>query len=261
MTETAKGIVFLSGAGGSGRTASALGSAISMARYGQKTLLIDFCFGTGGLNIVGGAIPDYHQIFQADNGLEELVTNTGMGFDLLTCNPPDVLNPGRRDLENLVRSIHGLGRKYGVMVIDPPAGNHPLAMAAADLCEEIFLLIKPEASAVASSYCLLKSLALEGLAERVKAVFGFVNSPEHALSFKERFDILTGQFLGMKVGNGGYTYRRTEREYEEFVIDNNAAEFISFVKNISLNRSGVLHSETDPETGIELLPISGSAGR
>lgn len=240
----ALGLTLLSGSGGSGRTAAGMGIAAAQARNGLKTLFMDFCFGWSGLNINKGEAPEFQDIFSRESGFSELTTHCSGGYDIFTCVPPEVFEFGKLELEHLSKCVYELALHYELLIIDPPSGAHPLALLAAGMCEEIILMIKPEASAVASSYCLLKTLSGEGIGEKVSTAFSFVDSPEHAQSLKSRFDALTGKFLKLTLSDGGFTYRWTENEREEFFVGRNTRQSTDFVKNIKLHRLNALHPET-----------------
>jgi len=202
----ATGITFLAGAGGSGRTSTALGLAAKLARAGHKTLFFDLCLGWGGLNITDTVPRSFEQFIETVN-VEELPQKTDFGFDLVTCAPPRRLDPAPEEFAKLTFLIHELGARYDFVILDPPASAHPLSLMAAGLCEVIYLQIRPDASSVASAYCLLKTLSDEEIDERIRISFAFVNSEEEASSLKSRFDQLTERFLGKRFTEGGFIYR------------------------------------------------------
>ena len=240
----ATGITLLSGAGGSGRTSAALGLAGKMAQKGYRTLFFDLCFGWGGLNIGNSAARTYEQLFEPEN-TDNVCEATEYGFDLVTCEPSTILFPDERELSRITYLIHQLGGRYDIIILDPPASAHPLSLLAAGICEAVYLVVKPDASAVASSYNLLKSLAVEGLSERIKIIFGMVDSPENALSLKSRFDKLTDQFLQFSFPDGGFIYRQDNTGNSGFKADEGIERFITNVKNITLNTLPLLQNETN----------------
>jgi MinD-like ATPase involved in chromosome partitioning or flagellar assembly len=244
----ATGITFLAGSGGSGRTTAATGLAARLANMNRTVLLVDLCFGWTGLKAVSAEIPTYESLLKFEGDLRDLTLSTDYGFDLLTTVPPGVLNPDESELKSIAWLIHDLSRHYDFLILDPPSGAQPLGMLAAALCDRIFLLVRSEAAAVASSYCLLKTLVGEGLSDRVKVIFGFVNSAEHAASLKTKFDLLTGQFLSLKFEDGGFIYSRTGYESEDFCIEPDGDELATLVKNIKFDETDLFQNETTSET-------------
>lgn len=244
----ATGITFLAGSGGSGRTTAATALAARLAVSNRRVLLFDLCFGWTGLGIDKVNIPTYEQLLESEENTGELIIPTNHGFDLLTTIPPGILNPAEDDLKIIAGLVHDLARYYDFLILDPPSGAQPLGMLAAALCDRIFLQARPEAAAVASSYCLLKTLVGEGLGDRIKIAFSFVNSPEHAASMKTKFDALTQQFLNLKFDDGGFIYNSAGFESEDFHIDRNTDELLVLAKNLRLDETGVFQNETISET-------------
>lgn len=244
----AAGITFLAGSGGSGRTTAAAALAARLAESGRKVLLFDLCFGWTGLGIDKVNIPTYEQLLESGENAGRLIVPTDHGFHLLTTTPPGILNPGEDELGKIAWLIHGFARHYDFLILDPPSGAQPLGMLAAALCDRIFLQARPEAAAVASSYCLLKILVGEGLSDRIKIAFSFVNSPEHAASLKTKFDALTQQFLNLKFDDGGFIYNSSGFELEDFYIDRSTDDLLILAKNLRLDETGVFQNETISET-------------
>jgi MinD-like ATPase involved in chromosome partitioning or flagellar assembly len=244
----ATGITLLAGSGGCGRTTTASGLAARLAETGRSVLLFDLCFGWTGLNLDRVNLPTYQKLLGSEESIRELVVPTSHGFDLLTTIPPRILSPERDELESITRLINNLARHYDFLILDPPSGAQPLGMLAAGLSDNILLLARPDAATVASSYCLLKTLVGEGLSDRVKVAFGFVNSPEHAASLKTKFDLLTEQFLNLKLDDGGFIYNNPGLEFEDFHIDRSTEELLILARNLRLDRTRLFQNETVPET-------------
>lgn len=242
----AKGIALLSGSGGCGRTTVALNLAAFLASKGEKILLFDMCFGWGGLNSLIDNAPLYESLLESDEP-ETLAFATSSGFDLLTCTPPDFLNPGEDELKKIAWMAYYLGFKYHNIIFDPPSGGHPLALLSAGLSESVYLISRPEAASVASSYSLLKSLQAEGIYSRVKAAFSFVESPEHAASLKTRFDLLTRQFLNFQLDDGGFIYRHNNNIDDDFSMNEINERTIALITNLNLGRQPSLQNVTHLE--------------
>lgn len=244
----ATGMTLLSGAGGSGRTSTALGLAARLAHAGHKTLFFDLCFGWGGLSIGGSNLLSYDKLLDTENS-PALCHPTGYGFDLVTCLPTEALNPGDDDLAKISYLIHELGASYDFIILDPPSSANALSLLAAGLCEDVYLLIKSDASSVASSYCLLKALVKEGLTDRIKIAFGFVDSPEQAKSLKARFDLLTNQFVKQSFPYGGFVYRIDGKEGPALQFGGDIEEYLNIAKTIFLDDSRELQIGTGNRAG------------
>ncbi len=250
----ARGITLLSGAGGSGRTSAGIGIAASLAQKGHRTLYFDLCFGWGGLNIGTAIPPSYHELFLQDD-MGKLCETTDLGFDLITCAPPDILNPDNEELKRITYLIHEFGGRYDFIILDPPASAQPLSLLAAGLCEEVILVVRPDAAAVASSYSLLKTLIGEGLGDRVKIAFSMVDTPEMASSLKAKFDKLTRQFMDATLPDGGFIYLSDNSFNDNFQADRDAENFISSAKNIVFGVSQAFQNETNDQAITQQMSV------
>jgi MinD-like ATPase involved in chromosome partitioning or flagellar assembly len=251
----AKGIALISGAGGTGRTTAALNLARHLAKRGSRTLIFDLCFGWGGLGISEDDLPTYETLLEKEE-FEDVIAHTNHGFDILTCVPPSFLDPSLEDLKKIAWIISHLGYEYKTILFDPPSGGHPLSLLAAGMSDKIYLFSRPEAASVASSYSLLKSLHAEGLQEKVRIAFSFVESAEQAASLKTRFDLLTGEFLGFRTSDGGFIYRQAAKGDEELFSSELNDQTEMLVTNLNLEGYGLFQNETASLSQIAPLPDS-----
>jgi MinD-like ATPase involved in chromosome partitioning or flagellar assembly len=188
------GIALLSGSGGTGRTYAAFGLAGHIAQCNRKALVLDYNFGWGGLNLTSLELPPYELLLEGDE--DTPIITTSHGFDVLTCQPPQVLSPSTDDLKKIIYLTAKVGNNYDYMIFDPPSGGHPLALLAAGLSEKVFLFACSDDVSIRSSCCLLKSLQAEGLMEKVSVIFSTADSPDAKQSLKSRFDAVARQYLG-----------------------------------------------------------------
>jgi cellulose biosynthesis protein BcsQ len=238
---TAKAISLVSGSGGTGRTSAARSLAQSLGQK-NRVLLFDMCFGWGGLSFDSPDLPSYEKLLSFDND-EQLAIPTEDGFDVLTCEPPEFLDPSLDDLKKIAWFANEYAEEYDYIIFDPPSGGHPLALLASGMSEQVLLFSRPEASSVASSYCLLKSLYAEGIFNRIKIVFAYVDSAEQAASLKTRFDIMTEQFLGIKIADGGFIYRR-ESANDDFETNELNELTPEIINNLIIGEKAAFQNET-----------------
>jgi MinD-like ATPase involved in chromosome partitioning or flagellar assembly len=238
---TAKAIALVSGSGGTGRTTTARTLAQTLGKK-NRVLLFDLCFGWGGMSYDSVDLPSYEKLLNFEND-ELLAIPTEGGFDVLTCEPPEFLDPTLEDLKKIAWISNEYAEDYDYIIFDPPSGGHPLALLSSGMSEQVLLFTRPEASSVASSYCLLKSLFAEGIYNRIRIVFAGVDSAEQAASLKTRFDIMTEQFLGLKIADGGFIYRR-EINDDEFETNDLNERTLESINNLNFGAKAALQNET-----------------
>jgi flagellar biosynthesis protein FlhG len=203
-------LALVAGSGGVGRTTLAANLACMYAKSGRKTLLVDLCFGWGGLNKFAFDLPTLEEILESDDDTESIISSSDYGFDLLTSVPPDFLEFENDDIKKLAWVLNRACSNYEHIIYDSPSGGHPLSLLAAGMSHQVYLFARPDSGSFSSAYCLLKALHLEGINSRIRVIFNFVESADHAASLKTRFDLASDHFLGLKIQTGGYILRSPE---------------------------------------------------
>jgi flagellar biosynthesis protein FlhG len=237
-----RGMALVAGSGGVGRTTLATNLACMYAKTGRKTLLIDLCFGWGGLNKLAFDLPTFEEILESDG--TAVVSSTDFGFDLLTSVPPDFLEFENDDIKKLAWVLNRVCSNYELVIYDPPSGGHPLALLAAGMSHRVYLFARPDSSSFASAYCLLKAFHLEGINSRIRVVFNFVESEDHAASLQTRFDLASDHFLGLKIQSGGYALRTPELFDGDFCRDEISRSSQALMEHLELPEMPPFQDET-----------------
>lgn len=254
MVTPVKGLALISGSGGLGRTTIAVNLAHLLAKGGQKVLLTDLNFGWSGLNRYASTLPSFEDILESDGEAEKIVANTDEGFDLLTCIPPDFLEFENDDFKKLAWVLSRVTPAYDLVIYDPPSGGHPLSLLAAGMCDRVMLFARPDGMSFGSSYCLLRSLHMEGINSRVRAIFNFCETEDHAVSLKTRFDLATERFLGFKVESGGFILRSDELFDGDFLTGELSFASQSLLNHLDLSGIKSLQDETDINSVLNTFP-------
>jgi flagellar biosynthesis protein FlhG len=254
-------IALLSGSGGAGRTTAAVDMASFISQRGYKALLIDLCFGWGGLGLRSLKSIEYRDLLDVDEDLETIVEKTGSGFDLITCEPPAKLDLSLDGLKKISWLANQAASRYDFIIFDTPAGGHPLSLLAAGLSEQIYLFSRPDPASVAASYSLLKTLDAEESSLRVRVVFSLVDSAEQAVSLKTRFDLLTGQFLGFRLMDGGFIRQLQIDRENAFAASPMSEAGRDTTRHLIFEGLGLLQNETERMAQAVDFPGPHKAGR
>jgi len=258
---SAKGLAILSGSPLSEKSVLGYGLAIKLTERGVKVLFIELHSGLEESCISGGYSHDLHNITTIDKGFVELASTCESGFDIIRCYLPDDSRLSQEVLKGLSDFISDSSKHYESIIISAPYGINPPALLVAGICEEIILTIDPQASSVASAYCLLKTLVAEGMSGRMATAFLNVDSPEHAYSLKKKFDSLTGDFLNLKLGDGGFTCFRQENSGEEIISGYDFKQAGGRVKNTRFESLRMFQTETKEESLAGVDPSHDEPGR
>jgi flagellar biosynthesis protein FlhG len=254
MVVPVRGLALVSGSGGTGRTTVALNLANKLAACGQKILLADLCFGWGGLNSYASNLPSFEDLIDSDGIADKVVSSTDHGFDLLTCVPPEFLDFENDDFKKLAWVLSRITSAYDLVIYDPPSGGHPLSLLASGMSDRVFIFARPDAASFGSSYCLLKSLNLEGINTRVRLIFNLTESEAHAASLKTRIDLATDRFLNFKVASGGFILRNDELMDHDFESSGISRISSNLIDNLDLAGIVTFQDETPDNSNMNTFP-------
>jgi len=122
------------------------------------------------------------------------------------------------------------------------------------MCDRVMLFARPDGMSFGSSYCLLRSLHMEGINSRVRAIFNFCETEDHAVSLKTRFDLATERFLGFKVESGGFILRSDELFDGDFLTGELSFASQSLLNHLDLSGIKSLQDETDINSVLNTFP-------
>jgi hypothetical protein len=258
---SAKGLAILSGSPQVEKSILGYGLAVKLAERGVGVLYIDLLFLQE--ESCFGDFPrcDLRNIATLDRDFVRLTSTDESGFDIVRCYSPGVSGIDEKVLESLTDFIGDSSLQYDSIIISAPCGINPLAVLAAGLCEEVVLTIDPEASSVASAYCLLKTLTAEGMGDRMITAFLNVDSSEQANSLKKRFDYLTEDFLNLKLRDGGYACSRGGNDDEGFFAIDKVKKARGFVESLRFESMRMFHTETKEDNSAGIYPSNDEPGR
>jgi|GEM_PF-3194819 len=258
---SAKGLAILSGSPQAEKSILGCGLAVRLAERGVRVLYIDLYFSQEESCFSGVHRRDLHAVTTLDKEFVQLVSTGDSGFDIIRCCLTIDSGISEKTLKSITDCIGDSSTQYESIVISAPCGINPLAMLVAGMCEEIILTIDPEASSVASAYCLLKTLAAEGMSGRIITAFLNVDSSEQANSLKKKFDHLTNEFLDLNLGDGGHVRFQQENDDKEFIANDRIGWAREYVKNIRFEGLRMFQTETKKKSLAGIYPSQDEPGR
>ncbi len=241
----AKGLAILSGSPLPGKSILGYGLAAKLAEGNSKTLCLGLHFDREESFNNEWPRHDWGCVPSEGKDLKELVFTCESGFDAIRFCLPENIAITEELLKLISRGISEFSSKYDFIITSAPYGLNPIALLVAAMCEEIILMIDPDAPAVASAYCFLKTLTNEGMAEKTATIFSNVNSAEQAHSLKNKFDSLTAGFLDLKLKDGGFTLSWREDDRTESTEKSRFLRAADYVKNARLETFRAFQNETE----------------
>lgn len=153
----ARRIAFLSGKGGVGKTSLAVNIALSLARIGRKTILIDCDLGLANADVLLGVQPKatLDGVFAAGKDVHRAIINLPSGLWLIpgagSTLPKQAVDSGK--LENVLERIDNDAE---FILLDAGAGIDEGVQHVARLSDEVIVVAIPENAATLNAYRLIK---------------------------------------------------------------------------------------------------------
>jgi flagellar biosynthesis protein FlhG len=196
-----RAIAVSGGKGGVGKSTVALNLAITHARMGAKTLIVDTDLGMADLNLLLGVAPERNVLDALGGASIEDVLQHAHGISLLPAlNGSYVLsNLGPSAQGRILEMIGSLAAKYDTLVIDIAAGIGQIQTTFASATTDTIVVVNPEPLSMADAYAALKVLSTEQGVKHAYIVPNRVLSRAQADEVVARLSALVNRFLDLEV--------------------------------------------------------------
>ena len=200
-------IAVTSGKGGVGKTNVSVGLALSAARSGVSTVLIDGDLGLANIDV----LLDLH----SGKNLGHLVEGEAKLHEILISGPEGIrVLPGASGLTQVADLSHSrqqrlfdamgeLVREHDLVIIDTGAG---ISRSVIDLClaaGEVLVVTTPEPTAVVDAYAMLKVFSCETRTPKCWLTVNQAQSRGEAQQVSSRIKALAKKFLSLDLEDGG----------------------------------------------------------
>ena len=196
----ARVIAITSGKGGVGKTSFTTNLALTLARSGERIIIVDADLGLANLHVMMGVRPKYD--------LEHVMRGQKAMRDVLYPGPCGVLliggGSGITELANLDEATCGvfldglrtLDALADVILIDTGAGLSRNVMAFLCSAQEIIVVTTPEPTALTDAYATIKVITRDNPTARLRLVVNMARSEAEAVEVADRLIHITRRFLG-----------------------------------------------------------------
>lgn len=155
-------VLVTGGKGGVGKTTLATNVALSLARRGKRTLLVDLDLGLADAHVML-KLTARRTIEDALLGrcrIEECVVRSEHGLDVLPASSgtPEMGHLSDERRKRLCDALHELARNYDIVVADGAAGIGPDVLAFCGLADHVLVVTTPDPVAITDAYGLIKAL-------------------------------------------------------------------------------------------------------
>lgn len=192
-----------SGKGGVGKTNVVTGLAMSLARMGQRVVVLDADFGLANIDILLGLAPSYtlEHVLRGEKVLEEILVEGPMGIKVIPASS-GIQELTRLDAASELRLVQGLQRisaEHDWLLIDTAAGIHDSVVKLLMASQEVVLVTTPEPTSLVDAYAMVKVVHLR---DPQKPLWLMVNNSQSEVEAEETLEQLqaaTQRFLGKEL--------------------------------------------------------------
>ena len=199
-----KVVAVTSGKGGVGKTFVSANLAASLAKRGQKILVLDADLGLANLDVVLNLYPKItlHDVFTGKAKLEEAIVRAPGGFSVLLAGSGMVeysrLTPNVR--EDFLRIISSLLPLYDIVLLDTGAGISDVVLFAVSLASEVIVVATPEPTSLTDAYATIKVLVGEQQRRVIRMVINQTNRMGDGRAITTQLQQVLDRFVVSKPG-------------------------------------------------------------
>lgn len=200
-------ITVTGGKGGVGKTCIAINMALSLAKTGNRVLILDGDLGLGNVDLLLGLSPVRHlwHVIMGRYELSDVLLEGPYGLHVLPAatGVAEMTRLSWAQQRGLLSAVRDLARQYDYLIIDTAAGISSQVMSFALAAEKIILVLRNEPAALTDAYGLVKVLSRDHGCRRFEALSNGVTGDKAGRTLYAQFCEATDRYLDVSVGYFG----------------------------------------------------------
>lgn len=198
-------ITVASGKGGVGKSNFALNIALSLAKLGKKTCLLDADLSLGNADILLGSKPNYtiEHLLSDDVSINDVVFTSEKypNFYLIPAGNgvAKLANLSNKDRDKIIKKLSEFREDPEFLVIDCAAGASNDVVQFIQLADVMVLVLIPEVTSIKDAYGLLKILKSKNIVKQTSVVVNRAQSRTQVDSIFSKFKDAVKNFLDIDI--------------------------------------------------------------
>lgn len=202
-----KVIAVTSGKGGVGKTNVAVNLAVSLARQGCATLLLDADLGLANVDVVLGLHPraTLSQVLSGELELADILLDGPAGLKVIPASSgvSRMADLSLREQSGLISAFSSLPCAPEVMIVDTGSGIDRTVTGFCQAAHEVVVVVCDEPASVTDAYALIKVLSRERAVTRFQILCNRVRNEQHGRTLFAGLLAVCDRFLDVSLGYFG----------------------------------------------------------
>jgi flagellar biosynthesis protein FlhG len=194
-----KVITVSGGKGGVGKSNLTVNLAMSLAKRGQKVLIMDADLGLANIDIMLGLRVEKNlsHLVKGECTLDEIIIEGPSGVKIIPASSGTKEMAQLSEMEHvgLIRAFSDLSDDIDTLIVDTAAGIADNVISFAQASQDLLMVVCDEPTSITDAYALIKILSQEHDLFRFRVVANMVRSPNEGRSLYNKLTRVTDQFL------------------------------------------------------------------
>ncbi len=194
-----KVITVSGGKGGVGKSNLTVNLAVSLARRGQKVLIMDADLGLANIDIMLGLRVEKNlsHLIRGECSLQDIIIEGPHGIKIIPASSGTKEMAQLSEMEHvgLIRAFSELTDEVDILIVDTAAGIADNVISFAQASQDLMVVVCDEPTSITDAYALIKILSQEHDVFRFRVVANMVRSADEGQSLYRKLTRVTDQFL------------------------------------------------------------------